>query len=133
MCLDNTTARAACDTQSPQATPPWPHSCALVECLFLLSPFCCGCLFRYKKGLREAVQHVSMELLTNYKIASRALKQVFTQSLVTMVSIYFISAHLQLVLRAGDAEKRLPHWCLSEHFLESLTFSSQCFHVLNDR
>ncbi len=28
----------SCDTQSPQAMPLWPHSCALLECLFLLLP-----------------------------------------------------------------------------------------------
>ncbi len=31
---------AAYDSQQPQAIQLWPHSRVLLECLFLLSPFC---------------------------------------------------------------------------------------------
>ncbi len=56
MCLDNATLPAWPGTRSGLGLRH--HGLILVHlvrCLFLLSPFCCGGLFRYKKGLQEAV------------------------------------------------------------------------------
>jgi hypothetical protein len=70
----------------------WPHSLVLLECLFLLSPFCCGGLFRYKKGLQEALQQQTMFLVYYLRYAKSSFLIEKYPSQVNQGRVLFFSA-----------------------------------------